>query len=97
MVIAKSAFELFQRRYSWQNPVRSITVQAINLIPQKDPYQISLFIDAEKIDKMERIDKCIDEIRRRFGKDAIRNAILCQSIHVPPEHVAITMPTGMIG
>lgn len=82
----------------WYKPIRSITVQAINLIPQKDPYQLFLFTDIERIEKMERIDECVEDIRRRFGKEAIKNAVLCsKALSIPPEHVAITMPTGMIG
>lgn len=41
--------------------------------------------------------KCIEEIRRRFGKDSIRNGVLCQNLWLPPEKAEITMPTGMIG
>ena len=54
-------------------------------------------MDAEKQDKLERIDKCIEEIRRRFGKDSIRNGVLCQNLWLPPEKAEITMPTGIIG
>ncbi|MDY4887241.1 MAG: DNA polymerase IV [Eubacteriales bacterium] len=98
MDLARTAFSLFQRRYMWYKPIRSITVQAINLIPQKDPYQLFLFTDIERIEKMERIDECVEDIRRRFGKEAIKNAVLCsKALSIPPEHVAITMPTGMIG
>ena len=37
MIIAKTAFQLFEKRYGWNNPIRSVTVQAINLIPQHAP------------------------------------------------------------
>ncbi len=45
-----------------------MTVQAINLIPQDTPRQIDMFMDAAKQDKLERMEKCVEEIRRRFGK-----------------------------
>ena len=48
MIIAKTAFLLFEKRYGWNNPIRSVTVQAINLVPQDTPRQISIFMDAEK-------------------------------------------------
>ena len=32
MIIAKTAFQLFEKRYGWNNPIRSVTVQAINLV-----------------------------------------------------------------
>ena len=97
MVIAKTAFALFKQKYSWTNPIRSVTVQAINLIPQDTPRQIDLFTDVKMIDKFERLDLCIEEIRHRFGNDSIRNAVLCSHSKMPPARVEITMPTGMIG
>ncbi len=97
MIIAKMAFQLFEERYIWRNPIRSITVQAINLIPQDTPRQIGLFMDMEKLDKLEKLEKCIETIRERFGKDSIRNGALYQNLYLPPEKAEITMPTGMVG
>lgn len=97
MIIAKTAFQLFEKRYGWNNPIRSVTVQAINLVPQDTPRQIDMFMDAAKQDKLERMEKCVEEIRRRFGKDSIRNGVLCQNLRLPLEKAEITMPTGMVG
>ena len=97
MIIAKAAYRLFERNYAWHNQIRSVTVQAINLVPQDTPRQIDLFMDIEKMDKLERLDRCIEEIRQRFGKNSIRNGILFQNIKMPPEKAEITMPTGMVG
>jgi DNA polymerase-4 len=96
MVIATAAFDLFQKQYNWSNAIRSVTVQAINLSPQDSPFQIDLFTDTTNLEKMERLENCIEEIRERYGKDSIRNAILCQNIKMPPAKAEITMPTGMI-
>ena len=81
----------------YNNPIRSVTVQAINLVPQDTPRQIDMFMDAAKQDKLERMEKCVEEIRRRFGKDSIRNGVLCQNLRLPPKKAEITMPTGMVG
>lgn len=97
MLIAKTAYGLFERRYTWNHPVRSITVQAINLIPQDSPCQIDFFTDTQKIEKLEKLECCIEGIRRRYGKDSIRNAVLCQNIKMPLTRAEIIMPTGMIG
>ena len=97
MIIAKRAFQLFEAKYGWHHPIRSVTVQAINLIPQDTPRQIGLFVDIERQEKLERVEKCIETIRRRFGKDSIRNGVLLQDLQLPPEKVEITMPTGMVG
>ncbi|MDO5560561.1 MAG: DNA polymerase IV [Oscillospiraceae bacterium] len=97
MVIAESAFRLFRQRYKWENSVRSVTVQAINLINQDTPRQINMFMDYEKLERTERLDMCIENIRTRFGNDSIKNGILCPDIGMPPKRAQITMPTGMIG
>ena len=96
MIIAKTAFQLFEKRYGWNTPIRSVTVQAINLIPQDTPRQIDMFMDAAKQDKLERMEKCVEEIRRRFGKDSIRNGVLCQNLRLPPEKAEITMNDGIV-
>lgn len=97
MIVAKRAFQLFEERYIWRNPIRSITIQAINLVSQDTPRQIGLFMDMEKIEKLEKLEKCIETIRERFGKDSIRNGALYQNLYLPPEKAEITMPTGMVG
>ena len=96
--IAKEAFSLFQRSYKWDYPIRSVTVRAINLCSQNCPQQINLFCDIEKMDKLERLDLVIEKIRERFGKDAIRNAVLCKDIKLSRKNeVELVMPTGMAG
>ena len=66
MIIAKTAFQLFEKRYGWNNPIRSVTVQAINLVPQDTPRQIDMFMDAAKQDKLERIRN--DSNKEKGGK-----------------------------
>lgn len=96
--LAKSAFELFQKSYIWQRPIRSVTVRAIGLIEEDSPIQLDLFVDPSTIERRERLDAAIESIRYRFGKDAIKNAVLCQNIKLPAEKkVELIMPTGMIG
>lgn len=82
MLIAKAAFALFEKRYDWRNPIRSVTIQAINLVPQDTPRQVDLFMNIEKIEKAERLDQCIETIRQRFGKNSIRKGILFQNLRM---------------
>ena len=96
MLIAKAAFALFEKRYDWRNPIRLVTIQAINLVPQDTPRQVDLFMNIEKIEKAERLDQCIETIRQRFGKNSIRNGILFQNLRMPSEKPEITMPTGVL-
>ena len=61
------------------------------------PIQCDLFTDMNALDKRERLDAAIESIRSRFGKNAIRNAVLCQNIKLPAEKtVDLVMPSGLI-
>lgn len=94
--IAETAFELFSKNYAWRKPIRSVAVRAINLVPLNYPDQLSFFIDAEKIDRRERIDNAVEDIRRRFGKNIILNACLLNNPKMPPDCPSRTvLPNGV--
>ena len=94
-VIAREAFALFHKNYTWQNPIRSITVRAINLAPVDAAFQIDLFTDAERLAKAEALDKAIDDLRRRFGKHIVRNACLLNNPKMPEYEHTVMMPNGI--
>ena len=96
--LAKTAFSLFAKNYQWEHPIRSVTVWAINLFEEDCPIQYDLFTDVKSLDRQERLDAAIEQIRFRFGKDAIKNGVLFQKSKMPTERkVDLVMPTGMIG
>lgn len=82
-IIAKKAFQIFQDNYRWTVPVRAVTVRAINLKPKSEPEQLDLFTDIGHLDRLDRLDDCIEEIRRRFGKKAIFQACLLGDLKMP--------------
>lgn len=95
--LARTAFALFCKSYRWELPIRSVTVRAINLVEEDVPVQLDLFCDIAKVEKQERLDAAIESIRSRFGKDAIKNAVLCQNIKMSTARtVELIMPTGMV-
>ena len=95
--LAKAAYALFCKSYGWERPIRSVTVRAINLVDENIPVQLTMFCDAERIERQERLDAAIESIRSRFGKDAIKNAVLCQDIKMSPARtVELIMPTGLV-
>ena len=60
--------------------------------------KLPLFTDMKSLDRQERLDAAIEQIRFRFGKDAIKNGVLFQKSKMPTERkVDLVMPTGMIG
>ncbi|MCD2491267.1 DNA polymerase IV [Lacrimispora sp. NSJ-141] len=58
-------------------PIRLLGVQASH-ITEASYRQYNLF-DSGKIDKMEKLDSAIDEIRKKFGEDSIRRASFLNS------------------
>lgn len=69
------AMQLLRSNYSWQKPLRSIGVRATDLIPATSPQQLTMFEDAQKRERMETLERTVDDIRRRFGHYAIGRAI----------------------
>ena len=95
-VIAKEAYRLFERSYGWEYPIRSVTVRAINLCSQDLPEQLQFFSDAATVERKEKLETAVEDIRRRFGKYAIQPACLCQDIKMPTDReIELRMPTGM--
>jgi len=96
--IAREAFDLFCRSYSWQRPIRSVTVRAIYLVEEDAPVQTSVFDNSAKLEKREKLDSIIETLRKRFGKNVITYATLCQNLKLPPDReTELIMPTGMFG
>ena len=96
--IAAAAFRLFRERYRWGNKVRAVCVRAIDLVPKDDAEQLSLFIDREKIDRRERLEDAVEDIRRRYGKRAITYATLLGDLKMPDDgRDIVRMPGVMYG
>jgi DNA polymerase-4 len=83
MELARRARRLFEQRYDWRLPVRSVTVRAINLIPGSQPVQTTLFDDPARRDRREKLEDAVEDIRARFGKGAIYNACLMGDLKMP--------------
>ena len=83
--IANAAFRVFRECYRWSSKVRAVTVRAIDLVPQTSPNQLSIFINAEKLDRRERLQDAIEELRGRFGKTAITYATLLGDLKMPDD------------
>lgn len=83
--IGAAAHRLFQERYCWGSKVRAVCVRAIDLVPQKDPDQLSLFVDAARLERRERLEDAVEDLRRRFGKHAITYGILLGDLKMPDD------------
>lgn len=70
--IRQAAMEIIEKSWPVNNPIRLLTITAINLTDESADEQISLF-DAPPADreKGESIEKTMDDIRRKFGSSSI--------------------------
>ncbi len=93
--LAREAFTLFKRSYTWRHPIRSVTVSAIALSEESDPVQRTLFADNDRDEKLAKLDQTICWIRERFGKDAVRSASLLCDLKMDTNRVELQMPSGL--
>ena len=81
--IAHNAFKLIEDNYKWKNPIRSLTVTAIQLENVDTPTQLGMFYDNAAHEKRERLNRAIDGIRNSYGKLAIVPAIILDEAKMP--------------
>jgi len=75
--IADAAFALFKKHYShWPAPLRKIGVRGVNLIAADSPRQISIFEDVEHDQRIENLERMINDLRSRYGNKIIQRGIM---------------------
>ena len=83
--IAAAGYEVFRERHVWPSHVRAVCIRAIDLVPQKDALQLSLFDDYQRRIRRECIQDAVEEIRGRFGKKAVTYACLLEDLKMPTD------------
>lgn len=97
VTIAEECFALFQQGYDWHRPIRAVSVRGIYLEEASLPTQLSLYSDLAKLDKREKLDKAIQDIRHKFGEKAINHACLLHHSKIPSHgDTEIILPTGFL-
>ena len=81
--IALAAYSLLEEKYSWHNPIRSITVTATQLDSSQNPTQLSMLLDYERLVRREKLNESIDTIRDRYGKYAVIPALVLDEKKMP--------------
>ena len=74
--IMTAAYALFKRHYRWDNPIRSLGVRGTDLVMENIPVQLDLFMNEAKRERQEKLDRAVDDIRRRFGYFSIQRAFM---------------------
>lgn len=94
--IAAGAFKLFRERYSWATKVRAVTIRATSLVPQATPDQLSLFVDAQRLERRERLQNAVEAVRERYGKKALTYAVLMGDLKMPGDGRELVKMPGLM-
>ena len=77
MMLYETACELFRELWNGE-PIRLLGIRTSKLADETEPEQMSIFDfqseleqDVPKNEKQEKLDKALDQIRKKFGNDAI--------------------------
>ena len=90
--IADTAVSIIEKSWNLRHPIRMLTVTAINLCPEDQAQQLSLFSSENfQNETGEKMDRTMDDIRKKFGRNAItfgriiKNDIGLESIKSPED------------
>lgn len=76
--IADAAFEIFKSSGGCKTPIRSLSVCASELAPYCEEIQLDFSGDTLVNEKKESINRAVDSLRKRYGFDAVRRAVVMQ-------------------
>lgn len=97
MELLEHAMELLHKHYAFWLPLRSIGVSVSSLSHDCDEYQLSLFQEEEQRIKQKSIDQVMDQIRNRYGFQAIKRCALLAKPDITdfdPKGSHIIFPVG---
>lgn len=95
--ILGTAMDLFRANYDWKKSIRSLGVSVGELIPANSPAQMTLLLDERRRERMERLDRSLDGLKRRFGSFCVRPATLIKDPSLAgfsPKEEHIIHPVG---
>ena len=73
--ICDAAMTLLSENYTFAKPLRSVGVRACDLTSAHDAVQLTMYGDEAKREKYERLERTVDDIRRRYGHYSIARAV----------------------
>ena len=93
----EAAMRLLRENWDWHKPLRSIGVRATDLLPASTPVQCSIFEDSERQEKRERLERSVDDLRRRFGHYCVGRAVCVSDPtlrNISPKDDHVIYPVG---
>ncbi len=82
--LTRAAMDILEHSWKAGAPIRAITLTAQNLIPEEEAAeQLGLFAPDEpkRRDRAEKLERVVDQLREKYGHDAVTSAALA----TPPE------------
>ena len=77
--ITQKAMEIIRHNWNLKKPIRMLTVTGGGIIGEDAQTQISFFDDENESSKRESLEKTLDAIRSKYGKDAVINANILEN------------------
>jgi len=94
--LARAAMAIFREKHVWNKDIRALTICAINLLGEKSPYQYDMFNNHARHEKMERAEKAIYDLRKKYGKKAVTFASLMGDLKISKSRTEIVvLPSSM--
>ncbi|BDF05688.1 Y-family DNA polymerase [[Clostridium] hylemonae] len=88
-VIYHTAVELFRELWT-KAPIRLLGIRSSKLVKQDEPEQMTIFdipvrsseeTDTARDEKQKKLDRALDEIKKKYGRDAVRRGRLLEAAH----------------
>jgi DNA polymerase-4 len=73
--ITAAGMELLRKNFRFTEPLRSIGIRGMNLVPISSSGQVSLFEDENRRHLAEKLEYAIDGVRKRYGYKIIHRAL----------------------
>lgn len=94
--LARAAMAIFREKHAWNKDIRALTICAINLVGEKSPYQYDMFNNHARHEKMERAEKAIYDLRKKYGKKSVTFASLMGELKISKNRTEIVvLPSSM--
>ena len=74
--LVPAAMALFKKHYRWSKPIRALGICGADLVVEDSIYQVNLFDNEERRQKIVSLERCVDRVRGRYGHFALQRAVL---------------------
>ena len=96
LIISKEAFKLLKKNYNFKDPIRALTVTAINITDENSPIQAIMLYDYGADEKRSKLNSALDDLKNTFGKEIIKPAIILNENKMPKSRRTNKLPPEIL-